>query len=105
MNKQILMIVTGHDHIKADHPTGLWFEEFAMPYALFREHGYSVVTVTPNGGVAPIDPNSLPPDIADAAEALEVLKQTAALNTVNPADFDAVFLPGGHGTMFDLPAE
>lgn len=105
MSKQILMIVTGHDHIQAGHPTGLWFEEFAAPYALFREHGYSVVAVTPNGGAAPIDPNSLPADTTDAAEALDVLKQTAALNSVTPSDFDAVFLPGGHGTMFDLPAE
>ncbi|HEX2619494.1 MAG TPA: type 1 glutamine amidotransferase domain-containing protein [Phototrophicaceae bacterium] len=101
----ILMIVTSHDAINAERKTGLWFEEFATPYRVFREHGLKVVVASLKGGAAPIDPNSIPEDAAAWSEALTVLKTTVKLETVNPADFGAVFLPGGHGTMFDLPDE
>ncbi len=36
-------------------------------------------------------------------EAQEVLQHTKTLASVEAADFDAIFLPGGHGTMFDIP--
>ncbi|MHB2021480.1 MAG: hypothetical protein ACYCW6_31500, partial [Candidatus Xenobia bacterium] len=35
--------------------------------------------------------------------ARQVLQQTLPLDRVQARDYDAVFLPGGHGTMFDLP--
>jgi len=105
MNNRILIIVTGHDRISAGKPTGLWFEEFAIPFSVFREHGYLLTVVTPEGGRAPIDPRSLPAEAERGAyvEAFQALENTAAVSSVNIADFDAVFLPGGHGTMFDLP--
>ena len=105
-NKNILMIVTSHDQIDAEHPTGLWFEEFAVPYQLFREKGYVVTVASPKGGQTPIDPRSLPDaEQAEAqAEALQALKETQALGSVNVENYDAVFFPGGHGTMYDLPS-
>jgi len=36
-------------------------------------------------------------------EASDKLKDTTPLAEVETKDFDAVFLPGGHGTMFDFP--
>ncbi|KAB8145837.1 type 1 glutamine amidotransferase domain-containing protein [Chloroflexia bacterium SDU3-3] len=103
MAKRILMVVTSHDIIPATNtPTGLWFEEFATPYNILREAGVAITTASPRGGVVPIDPNSLPvPD--DAQDAYAALQQTLPLAEVSAAGFDAIFLPGGHGTMFDLP--
>jgi len=54
----ILMVVTSHDRIDEETRTGLWLEEFAVPYALFREAGYAVTVASPLGGKAPIDPRS-----------------------------------------------
>jgi putative intracellular protease/amidase len=104
--KTILMIVTSHNQIDAEHPTGLWFEEFAVPYQLFREQGYLVTVASLKGGQAPIDPRSAPnADHSEAdAEALQELKETQPLSSVNVANYDAVFFPGGHGTMYDLPS-
>ncbi|MCU0498832.1 MAG: type 1 glutamine amidotransferase domain-containing protein [Anaerolineae bacterium] len=101
MSKHILMIVTSHDQINATRKTGLWFEEFAEPYRVFQEQGYQVTVASPKGGVAPIDPNSLPETPDETLMA--VIQATTRLETLQPADYDAVFLPGGHGTMFDLP--
>lgn len=105
-SKSVLMIVTSHGAIDAGHPTGLWFEEFAAPYALFRSRGYAITVASPKGGEAPIDPRSLedyrPTPDNEAARA--ALRNTRALDAgVRAAQFDAVFFPGGHGTMFDLP--
>ena len=41
------------------HATGLWLEECAAPYYLFKEKGYTVEIISPNGGAIPIDAGSL----------------------------------------------
>lgn len=104
--KSVLMLVTSHAVIDAGHPTGLWFEEFAAPYTLFRRQGYAVTVASPQGGDTPIDPRSLEdyqatPDNAAARAALTGTRRLDA--SLRAADYNAVFFPGGHGTMFDLP--
>ena len=96
------MIVTGHSQIDSEHPTGLWLEEYSIPWHAFRDAGFEIVTVTPHGGNAPIDPRSL--EGADANDpARKELEQTKTLmRSRRREDYDAVFIPGGHGTMFDL---
>lgn len=99
---KILMVVTGHAQIDADHPTGLWLEEYSIPRRAFRDAGFDVVTVTPHGGKAPLDPRSLE-GIEPDQDAIKELEDTRMLLEAGDAgEFDAIFLPGGHGTMFDL---
>ena len=97
----ILVIVTGHDRLPNQHKTGLWFEEYAIPARLFRQHDFSVTVASLSGGATPIDPASLHGQ-SDDREALTALENTHKLNELKLADFDAVFFPGGHGAMFDL---
>lgn len=102
----ILMVVTSHDRIDDDHPTGVWFEEFSLPYGLFRAAGYTIRVASPAGGPAPIDPRSLEglEETSDNEAARKALADTERLSpTLRVEDFDAIFFPGGHGTMFDLP--
>lgn len=102
----ILLIVTSHSQIEPSHPTGLWLEEFAVPYEIFTEAGYTVVVASPKGGAAPIDPRSLPKNpTAEEKKALAVLKETIPLDKVGDKTFDGVFFAGGHGTMFDFPKD
>ncbi len=104
-SKRILIVVTSHDHIDATHPTGLWFEEFAIPYKEFISQGFEITVASIRGGNVPIDPRSEPkPEEAEqTAQARDVLLQTRTISEVRATGFDAIFLPGGHGTMFDLP--
>jgi putative intracellular protease/amidase len=102
-NKRILMVVTNHTTITDDHKTGLWLEEFAVPYLTFKEKGYDVKVTSINGGEVPLDPNSIKEKNPEWAEAEKELKNTARLSKEDATGFDAVFLPGGHGTMFDFP--
>lgn len=101
--KKILMIVTSADHFDEHHKTGVWFEEFAVPYKAFIKQGYHVTTASPKGGAAPIDPRSenLYEDI-EWQETKKALNNTIPINTVDFTDFDALVLPGGHGPILDL---
>jgi putative intracellular protease/amidase len=85
-------------------PTGLWLEEFAVPYRMFRAAGHEVTVASPKGGAAPVDPRSRESGDKPDREALDVLRSTRPLSEVELDAFDAVFFPGGHGTMFDLPS-
>ena len=103
--KKVLMVVTSADRMTDGHPTGLWLEEFAVPYDLFRKAGLEVVVASPKGGPAPIDPRSQGATRPEWEEAARRLQDTLPLDDVGSASFAAVFLPGGHGTMFDFPGE
>ena len=102
--KTILMLVTGADKMTNGKATGLWLEEFAIPYKAFVEAGYQVEVVTPKGGAAPIDPRSNPKPEQAAAwkDAARHLSATKPLASVTADGFAAIFIPGGHGVMFDL---
>lgn len=101
---KILMVVTNHSELPNGHKTGLWLEEYAVPYNEFVAAGFDVVTASPRGGAAPIDPRSFEEDKARTtyAAALEQTKQTTHLADIDPEPFQALFFPGGHGPMFDL---
>jgi len=101
----ILMIVTSAGRMPNGKPTGLWLEEFAVPYETLRDAGHAVIAASPKGGDTPIDPKSA----GDAEkhpeweEAAKRLQQTQPLEGLRADDYGAVFIPGGHGTMFDFP--
>ncbi|NEV64545.1 type 1 glutamine amidotransferase domain-containing protein [Thiorhodococcus minor] len=115
MAEKILMILTSHDRLgDSGHSTGFWYEEMAAPYRIFDEAGFEVVLASPLGGEPPHDPKSLeqldvtPDDVAWFLEnptAMERLRDTVPLAEIDFGDFVAVFLPGGHGAVFDLPSD
>jgi putative intracellular protease/amidase/sugar lactone lactonase YvrE len=104
---KLLIVTTSHDRFNGDasHPTGVWMEEFALPYMEFFNNGFEMTIASPKGGAMPVDPRSLPtPAQAQVWEkAIAAAQHTIKLSQVRSEDFDAVFLPGGHGPMFDLP--
>ncbi|WP_182200928.1 type 1 glutamine amidotransferase domain-containing protein [Paraliobacillus salinarum] len=102
MSKKILMVVTNHTTITENMKTGLWLEEFAVPYLVFKEQGYEVKVTSISGGEVALDPNSVQ-DNPEWKEAEALLKDTEKLSKEDASGFDAIFLPGGHGTMFDFP--
>lgn len=103
---RILMVVTGHGTFpKSGKQTGLWLSEFAEPWQIFVNAGCEVTVAVPGGGEVPIDPRSMKDEAQPEkpGAALVALRGSIPLNDVNLSGFDAVFFPGGHGTMFDFP--
>lgn len=115
MKSKILMIVTSNARMgDTGKPTGLWAEELAAPYYALVDAGAEVTLASPAGGATPIDPGSVKAKgendaaverfLADAALQARIAA-TPKVTDFDGAQFDAVFFPGGHGTMWDLPVD
>ncbi|MCA1062709.1 type 1 glutamine amidotransferase domain-containing protein [Rossellomorea sp. AcN35-11] len=99
------MVLTNESKIDDEHETGLWLSEFAEPYEEFTKQGYQVDVASIKGGRIPLDPNSLDDDeqVEKWKGITKELDQTMVLSQLNVNEYSGIFLPGGHGTMFDLP--
>lgn len=117
---KILMVISGADTLQlADgtaHPTGYWAEEVVASHRLLRAGGAQVDLATP-GGVRPtVDPISLDGrgGVDEAAgrdfrayldSLVGELAAPLVLAEAKASDYDAVYLPGGHGPMADLATD
>ncbi len=109
---KILIVLTSHDQLgDTGKKTGFWLEEFASPYYVLKDAGVAVTLSSPRGGQPPVDPTSEKPENQtestkrfrkDEAAQAELAK-TLRLADVSADDFDAVFYPGGHGPMWEMP--
>jgi putative intracellular protease/amidase len=126
---KILMMMTSSPYLTLNdgtkhRPSGVWGEEFAVPYERFKERGYDVEIATV-GGIAPtFDSSSLDPNgakwvrpkgtrIDDASkckewsaiiEAAPEWKKPLAVEKITHdqvATYDGIFHAGGHGCMED----
>ena len=111
---RILIVVTSAAEMgEGGKPTGIWLEEFTTPLYEFLDAGHAVVVASPTGGPVPVDPRSLEDEArTDSTRRFQsdpvhahVLEDAVPLRDVNPQEFDAVFLPGGHGPMWDLAVD
>ncbi|KAK0641743.1 DJ-1/PfpI family protein [Cercophora newfieldiana] len=114
MAPKILIILTSHDKLgTTGKPTGWFLPELAHPYDEFTSAGFEIATASPAGGIAPLDPGSIemfkedPSSVAFLQNHKSVWENTDKLSDyLGRADeFDAVFVPGGHGPMFDLAVD
>ena len=112
--KKILFAITSHEQLgDTGQITGLWLEEAVNPYYRFLDAGFQVTLSSPKGGKAPIDPKSTLDESQTEATrrfftdeiAQQRLNNTIPLAEVSETDYDALFLPGGHGPMWDLCQE
>ncbi len=108
---KVLIVLTSHSELgNTGRKTGFWLEELAAPYYKYKDAGVELVLASPEGGQPPLDPKSNEPAnqtemthrFEADAEATAQLAATVRLDSVQQADFDAVFYPGGHGPLWDL---
>ena len=110
---KILIVVTSHAVMgNSGESTGLWLEELTTPYYAFVDAGVDVTVASIQGGAVPIAPDSKKPVGENTASVerflqdktvREAINNTLAIAKINAEGYDAIFLPGGHGTMWDLP--
>lgn len=69
---KVVIVSTSANDLKG-LKTGVWLEELAVPYYLFRAKGYQVVVSSIKGGEIPIDAASLAGDfyVADSKKFME----------------------------------
>ncbi|OOY21125.1 glutamine amidotransferase [Thioclava sp. DLFJ5-1] len=109
---RILILSTAADALgDTGKPTGVWYEELATPYYAFLDAGHEVKVATIGGRSIPIDPNSdvtgddAPASVTrfrDDADAKAVLENPSRIEDEDVTAYDALYIPGGHGAMYDL---
>ncbi|WP_085726605.1 type 1 glutamine amidotransferase domain-containing protein [Pseudomonas sp. R37(2017)] len=107
----VAFVLTSHTVLgDTGRSTGLWLEEFLVPYYALIDAGQPVLLATPKGGIAPIDPASIDA-IKDSeiyarfvkdAELHHALESTVELSRVDAASVTGAIYPGGHGPLWDL---
>ncbi len=111
---RIAIVLTSHGELgDTGEKTGFHYEEMTTPWYEFLDDGAEVTLGSIQGGEPPADPGSLPDDkekraasvrrFLDDAAAVKALNNTKPVAELNAKDFDAVYLPGGHGCMWDMP--
>lgn len=119
MNKtnKILTIVTNVGEFKKiGAKTGLWLSELTKFWKVAEKAGYKLDIASPLGGKIPLDPQGL--IIAQMAGAIGLrgyltkqyenrsfmdrLNETLKIADTKAEDYDAIYLVGGHGVMYDF---
>ncbi|MFI0468952.1 type 1 glutamine amidotransferase domain-containing protein [Saccharopolyspora sp. 5N102] len=110
---RILIIVTNvSEYRKVGMRTGLWLGELTHFWDVAEKAGFSMDIASPKGGTIPIDPESLSHEVLSELgtdkryhdrKFMDLLEDTKKISDVNLDDYDAIYLTGGHGVMFDFP--
>ncbi|KIO24957.1 hypothetical protein M407DRAFT_211742 [Tulasnella calospora MUT 4182] len=109
--QKILFIFTSADKDVLGQPTGWYLPEAAHPYYVLAPH-YDIDFAAPAGPNPPIDQYSVETFKDDESVKFlndDVVKEKLAkafkLTDLKAEDYAAVFYPGGHGPVIDLPTD
>ena len=117
LTHRILAVVTNAgEYETVGYRTGLWLGELTHFQDIVEKAGFEVDIASPEGGYVPIDPESLSASgtahmvgIETAVQEryhdrayMDRLKDTMPVAEADPAEYDAIYLTGGHGVMFDF---
>jgi putative intracellular protease/amidase len=105
-----LCIATNHGVLDIGVATGVFGSELTVPYYVFLDAGMQVDVASPLGGVIPVDPLSMKPEIRtpeddrllDDATFRQKLSSSLAIADVDFAAYDIIYFAGGWGAAFDL---
>jgi putative intracellular protease/amidase len=109
MTRTILIGLTSHGDLGGVRPTGYYLPEVAHPWAELTAAGYRVELASVAGGLPPADGVDLSDPVQRAftedAGIREKLASTPRFGELRGADYAAVLFAGGHGAMWDFPAD
>ncbi|MGW5644454.1 type 1 glutamine amidotransferase domain-containing protein [Saccharopolyspora sp. NPDC003752] len=110
---RILIVVTNvPEYRKVGMRTGLWLGELTHFWDVAERAGFEMDIASPAGGMVPLDPESLSHEVLSELgterhyrdrEFMDLLEDTKRISEVDFDDYDAIYLTGGHGVMFDFP--
>ncbi|OWZ64826.1 hypothetical protein AYX15_03528 [Cryptococcus neoformans] len=107
-SKAILFVFTSAERLLNGAPTGWYLPEAAHPYYVLSPH-YRIEAISTKGGPVPVDENSVKnfqdedsQKFLKDPEAQKLVKNTKKVEDVKAADYEAIFVIGGHGPLIDL---
>lgn len=111
--KRVLIVVTSvGEYESVGYRTGLWLGELTHFWDYLHDAGGTATIASISGGAVPLDPESLTQDVLNDLGTgkryadrtfMDLLDTTAPIADVTADEYDAIYLTGGHGVMFDFP--
>lgn len=112
-SKKVLVIVTSvGEYETMGYRTGLWLGELTHFWDIAEAAGIDLEIASIAGGNVPLDPESLSHEfLADHGtgaryrdrQFMNLLHGTKSVAEVSAPEYDAIYLTGGHGVMYDFP--
>jgi len=107
MAKVMAVLSSGYVDEENNYVTGWWAEELFAPVLALEAEGHIVGLASPKGGKPVVDPMSLSKDYDPEGKYKKLYEsgiadKTTPIVDVKASDYDAIFIVGGHGAMFDL---
>ncbi len=107
---KILAVATSDATELNGKKTGLWLSELTHFLDVIDQAGFSYDIASPRGGKIPLDEKSIEGMMKDPVNARFMndpafqgqLEGSLRLSDVDAAQYTAIYLAGGHGTMFDF---
>ncbi len=105
----VLVVVSSEGRDGGRSRPGFEMDELAQAWLIFRDNGLQVTLASPAGG--PVEADRFDPEapwnarLLALPEAAAALAGTRATADLVAADYDAVYVVGGKGAMFDLPRD
>ena len=108
--KKILLVLTSQDTLgDTGEATGYNVAEASHPWKVFRDAGYFVDFASLAGGQPPRDEvqedDPVQVEFTQDETVKASLYNTPRVSVVDPSQYDAVYLVGGHGTMWDFTGD
>ncbi|GGF29062.1 type 1 glutamine amidotransferase domain-containing protein [Flavobacterium limi] len=105
--KKILIVVSSQDKKGEPNITaGFWFPELTHPLEVYDKEGYDIDIASPKGGLPPFDGFNLTDPVNSwfwtNPKYRNKLGTTIKFSDVNPSNYIAIQMVGGHGPMFDF---
>jgi putative intracellular protease/amidase len=105
----VLIIVSGEGRDQGQTRPGFEMDELSQAWQVFRDNGLEIEIASPRGG--PVEADRYNPAapynaalLADGT-AMARLANTRPIGELRAEDYAAVYVVGGKGAMFDLPAD
>jgi putative intracellular protease/amidase len=104
---RVLFALTSHFKDDKGWESGCYVLEVAVPYFFLEKHGVEIDFVSPKGGSVPVKQCDLDdPKVKSFfkdKDARYKFENSLLPEKVDAKQYDAIYFPGGHGVMYDLP--
>lgn len=106
-SKKVLMVLSSYGKTQGTERPGYEFDEFTQAYLIFKNNGLEIDISSPKGGKVIADKynveKSYNKEVFDNTEIMNLLDNTIPTANINANQYDAIYIVGGKGAMFDLP--
>jgi putative intracellular protease/amidase len=103
---KIVMVVSSYGKDMGKTRPGFEMDEFSQAYLIFKANGLQIDVASPKGGAVETGQfNKEKPynkSLLQDSMAMGLLKRTKPTSSLNANDYDAIYIVGGKGPMYDL---